>query len=217
MSAGAHEPSGLPARGVPHWPAAVALLVIGGLYLLVSDRLTLGPSWLLLVVVVVFLGPRTVTRLRGHRAPTRWLGLATITAVTILVGTSAGFLVTQLPNGTISSATLLVDAALLWVANVLTFAVWYWEIDAGGPAHRRAECHASEDFLFPQLSMGRGAAEGWSPGFVDYLFLAFNTSTAFSPTDTLILSRRAKLLMMAQSLISLLTLAVLAARAINTL
>jgi uncharacterized membrane protein len=112
---------------------------------------------------------------------------------------------------------LLRDAALLWVINVVTFAVWYWEIDGGGPAQRHREGHVSEDFLFPQMNLGDKTAHSWSPGFLDYLFLAFNTSTAFSPTDTAFLSRPAKLLMMVQALLSLVILAVLVSRAINAL
>jgi uncharacterized membrane protein len=110
---------------------------------------------------------------------------------------------------------LLRDAALLWVINVFTFAVWYWEIDGGGPGRRHRSRHRSEDFLFPQASLVDHA--GWTPGFLDYLFLAFNTSTAFSPTDTAVLSRRAKGLMMVQALLSLMVLAVLVSRAVNTM
>jgi uncharacterized membrane protein len=109
------------------------------------------------------------------------------------------------------------DAALLWVINVVTFAVWYWEVDGGGPAQRRREGYVSEDFLFPQMNFGNKTAHNWSPGFLDYLFLAFNTSTAFSPTDTAFLSQRVKLLMMVQALLSLVILAVLVSRAINAL
>jgi uncharacterized membrane protein len=199
-----------------HWPAALALLAVGGIYLLVSDRLTLGPSWLLLVVVLVLLGPRAVAHRRGLRTLARRLGLVVISIVTLLVAASAVFLVSQLMQGAIAPSVLLLDAALIWAANVLTFAVWYWEIDGGGPLLRHPRLYVSQDFLFPQMVSG-GKTEDWLPGFVDYLFLAFNTSTAFSPTDTLILSQRAKLLMMAQSLISLLTATVLIARAINTL
>jgi hypothetical protein len=112
---------------------------------------------------------------------------------------------------------LLRDAALLWVINVATFAVWYWEIDDGGPEQRHREEYVSADFLFPQMNRGDKTARAWSPGFLDYLFLAFNTSTAFSPTDTAFLSRRAKVLMMVQALASLLILAVLVSRAINAL
>jgi uncharacterized membrane protein len=112
---------------------------------------------------------------------------------------------------------LLRDAALLWIINVVTFAVWYWEIDGGGSAQRHREGHVSEDFLFPQMNLDDKTARAWSPGFLDYLFLSFNTSTAFSPTDTAFLSRRAKVLMMVQALLSLLILAVLVSRAINAL
>ena len=101
--------------------------------------------------------------------------------------------------------------------NVVPFAVWYWELDGGGPARRRGDRHACEDFLFPQIARGGDEARVWSPGFVDYLFLAFNTGTAFSPTDTAVLSRRAKVLTMAQSLIFLAVVAVLIGRAVDTL
>jgi hypothetical protein len=111
---------------------------------------------------------------------------------------------------------LLRSAAALWISNVLVFASWYWRLDAGGPNQRelRGE-HTEGAFLFPQMTMGDH--DDWMPGFVDYLFLAFNTSTAFSPTDVPVLSRWAKAMMMVQSTISLATLALLAARAVNIL
>src|SRR5207245_2439240 len=102
-------------------------------------------------------------------------------------------------------------------SNLLTFALWYWEVDGGGPAHRHATRCGSSDFAFPQRVIGDQQDAAWVPEFVDYVFLAFNTSTAFSPTDTMVLARRAKLLMMYQSILSLITIAVLAARAINTI
>jgi uncharacterized membrane protein len=114
--------------------------------------------------------------------------------------------------------SVLVDAALIWASNVVTFAVWYWEIDGGGPAERRMDAHTSEDFVFPQLARQEGReVTGWAPGFLDYLFLAFNTSTAFSPTDTPVLSQRAKVLTMIQSVLSLVVILVLVGWAINTL
>ena len=100
---------------------------------------------------------------------------------------------------------------------MLAFATWYWEIDGGGPVCRARDRYRSTDFVFPQMSDGPAASHGWSPKYLDYLFLAFNTSTAFSPTDTLTLSHRAKVLMMAQSLISVVIVGALIARAINTL
>jgi uncharacterized membrane protein len=118
---------------------------------------------------------------------------------------------------------LLRAAAGLWACNVLVFAVWYWRLDAGGPNQRDLQgSHTDGAFLFPQMVMDpvlKAAAgeEDWRPGFVDYLFLAFNTSTAFSPTDVPVLSRWAKGMMMVQSSISFTTVVILAARAVNIL
>jgi hypothetical protein len=111
---------------------------------------------------------------------------------------------------------LFSQAFIIWLANILTFAAWYWEIDNGGPERRKTNTsYQSEDFLFPQMSQDQGDSVNWSPGLLDYLFLAFNQSTAFSPTDTAVLSRRAKILTISQTSISLLILVVLAARAVS--
>jgi len=118
---------------------------------------------------------------------------------------------------------LLRSATLLWVSNILVFASWYWRLDAGGPHMRdKRKVHTNGAFLFPQMTLEPAMRKEmcgphWRPGFVDYLFLAFNTSTAFSPTDVPVLSRWAKGLMMVQAAISLATLALLAARAVNIL
>src|SRR5262249_59983925 len=115
---------------------------------------------------------------------------------------------------------LLRSAVSLWVTNVLVFALWYWRLDAGGPHRLEARTrHTEGAFFFPQMMQGApaGASRDWSPGFIDYLFIAFNTSTAFSPTDTPVLSRWAKVLSMLQALISLAVVAILAARAVGML
>jgi hypothetical protein len=136
---------------------------------------------------------------------------------------SVGLLVAALPGHKDTPQALLLSAASLWITNILVFALWYWRLDAGGPHQRdqRAE-HTNGSFLFPQMTMSpevlkQTDQEQWSPDFVDYLFLAFNTSTAFSPTDAPVLARWAKILMMIQSLLSLLIIALLAARAVNIL
>jgi uncharacterized membrane protein len=139
--------------------------------------------------------------------------LSTGALVAGLLGTSLR--ISDLPHET--ALGLLRDAALIWLVNTMTFALWYWELDGGGPSRRLHQGYASRDFVFPQKAGPAADDQRWCPRFIDYLFLAFNTSTAFSPTDTLVLSPRAKLLMMIQSLISLVVLAVIAARAINTL
>jgi len=136
---------------------------------------------------------------------------------------SVFLLISALPSHKQSPPALLRSAALLWLTNILVFALWYWRLDAGGPHGRDARPgHFEGAFLFPQMTMPTQAkvASGqrlWSPNFLDYLFLAFNTSTAFSPTDTPPLARWGKMLMMLQSLISLTVLALLAARAVNIL
>jgi hypothetical protein len=204
-------------NGLPRWPSAVALLAVGALYAVLSDGLTLGPRAFLLGLVAVLLVPSLTAHLRGSHRLARGFAFGVIGLVTVALMGSAFLLVSSSLGGGTPAPALLRDAALLWVINVTTFAVWYWEIDGGGPAQRRREGHVSEDFLFPQMNLDDKTAYAWSPGFLDYLFLAFNTSTAFSPTDTAVLSRRAKILMMAQALLSLLILAVLVGRAINTL
>jgi hypothetical protein len=204
--------------GVPRWPAIVALLVVGVLLTFVSDRLTLGPSWLPLVVVLVLLIPLLISSRRNLHGQRRALGMAALGTMTIAVAAAAVFLVQQLVYGALEPTSLLSGAGAIWVANLLTFSIWYWEIDGGGPGKRRRDGHVSSDFLFPQLQVGDGtSSHGWWPTFLDYLFVAFNASSAFSPTDTLILSRRAKVLMMIQSVIAIVTVVVIAARAINTL
>jgi uncharacterized membrane protein len=169
----------------------------------------------LMTVLVV---PLLSAHARGHYRLARRISFVLIVAVTISVALSVFLLVTTLPGRQPSASSVLVDAALIWASNVVTFAVWYWEIDGGGPAERRMDLHTSEDFLFPQMAQQDGKqATGWSAGFLDYLFLAFNTSTAFSPTDTAVLSRRAKVLTMVQSLLSLVVVLVLVGWAINAL
>jgi hypothetical protein len=205
-----------PAR-VNWWPAGLALVGLGAAYALVSARLTVGPPWALLVVAVVAAGATRLLGSRGMMLARRWLATIVLAGVTIAVTLSAAALITSLLNKNTEAGDLLLDAVLLWVSNVLTFSLWYWELDGGGPANRHATRCGSTDFAFPQRVLGGELEATWLPEYVDYLFLAFNTSTAFSPTDTMVLARRAKLLMMYQSVVSLTTIAVLAARAINTI
>jgi uncharacterized membrane protein len=195
----------------------VALLAIGALYAVLSEDLSIGPRLFLLAFVAVLLVPLTTAHLRGSHLLARRISLGVIAFVTVAVVVSTVLLVLSALSARTSAPALLRDAALLWIINVATFAAWYWETDGGGPARRHQEEHRSEDFLFPQMNLGGGVARGWSPGFLDYVFLAFNTSTAFSPTDTAVLSRRAKVLTMLQALLSLVMLAVLVSRAINAL
>lgn len=203
---------------VARWPATIALLLIGGIFFVLSSSYTVGPRWVVLVVILVVLIPLWLTHLRGLHDWSHAINLLITGLLTIVVASSACLLLYRLSTGQTEALPLLGNAALVWGANILVFALWYWNLDAGGPAHRTIGQHASQDFAFPQQQQeDDGEVQGWSPGFFDYFFLAFNTSTAFSPTDTLVLARRMKLLMMVQSTISLMIVGVLIARAINTI
>ena len=205
-------------QGVPRWPGMIALLAIGLIYLFLPEEYTFGPRWLALVVILVFLVPISLSRWRGYHQMTHATTRVLLMLMTLAVAFSAVSLLVQISAGKIRPLLLLSYASLIWIANIVTFAIWYWSVDGGGPSQRHPGRHCSTDFAFPQQQQDEDdVLEGWSPGFIDYLFLAFNTSTAFSPTDTLVLSRRAKVLMMSQAMISLIVVAVLLARAINTI
>ncbi|KIL41378.1 hypothetical protein SD70_07815 [Gordoniibacillus kamchatkensis] len=190
-------------------------MVIGILLSVLSESLTIGPSWTVLAIVIVLMVPMIVAVLRGHHRWTRLFAFTIMGIITLGLVSSVSFLIYALFAHTATAAGLFRDAGVLWAVNIAVFAVWYWEVDQGGPARRYSGHPERSDFLFPQVMSGSPQWERWTPAFLDYLYLAFNTNTAFSPTDTMVLSKRAKLLMMMQSSISLLIVAVLAARAIN--
>jgi hypothetical protein len=207
----------------PRWPAMLALFAVGGLRLALPEPLSAGPSWLLLIIVVVLMVPTIWARYRGLDMVNKILGYVLTSLVTIDMIWSLYLLVAALPSHKEAPPDLLRSAAALWITNILVFASWYWRLDAGGPHARELRgVHTDGAFLFPQMTLDQQSKremgeQYWNPGFVDYLFLAFNTSTAFSPTDSPVLSRWAKALMMVQSLISFATVALLAARAVNIL
>jgi hypothetical protein len=207
----------------PRWPAMLALLAVGGLRLALPESLSLGPDWLLITVVGVLLIPTVWARRRGLVKLNKTLGYLLTSIVTLDMIWSLGLLIAALPLHKESPQDLLRSASALWITNILVFASWYWRLDAGGPHARELRgVHTEGAFLFPQMTLGHQARhdmgqQNWRPGFVDYLFLAFNTSTAFSPTDSPVLSSWAKVLMMIQALISFATVALLAARAVNIL
>lgn len=118
---------------------------------------------------------------------------------------------------TVGAISLLTTAVGVWISNVVIFGLIYWQLDRGGPAGRATNWRGRRDFSFPRGEPDDGVPAGWQPSFPDYLFLAFTASTAFSPTDVLPLTPRAKMLMMVQSLIALVTVVAVAARAINVL
>ena len=209
----------------PRWPAVIALLAVGCLWLALPGRLSVGPGWLLLAIVMALLLPILFSHRRGHYRLNRLLTLIANAVITVAMISSLIFLLEGLPSHREAPAALLRAAGSLWVTNVLVFALWYWRLDAGGPHERdRHIGRLNSSFLFPQMLKPGNKdrdigpeSSSWAPHFVDYLFLAFNTSTAFSPTDTAVLSRSAKLGMMTQCLISLAIVVLLAARGVGIL
>lgn len=207
----------------PRWPTAIAMISIGGLFWALPSAMSVGPDWLVLVLVAVLIVPATFFHKRGLHRANQLFGYLAQGVVTLSLATSLVMLVWRLPSHKDTPAELLRAAAALWVSNLLVFASWYWRLDAGGPNQRDLlRSHTDGAFLFPQMVLDPDlrkemGEDHWRPGFVDYLFLAFNTSTAFSPTDVPVLSRWAKVLMMLQSSISLTAIAILAARAVNIL
>jgi hypothetical protein len=212
----------------PRWPVVIALLAAAALHFVLPSYLVIGPPWMVLSTVALLMIVATYARHRRLWRVNEVVGLVALGVLTGALVFGIGALVWALPRHLEPAPAMLRSASTLWLTNMLVFAGWYWRLDAGGPNLRdKRTAHESGAFLFPQMLMpgvdaamldgGGTAPTPWRPGFVDYLFLAFNTSTAFSPTDVPVLSRWAKLMMMIQALISLTTVAVIAARAVNIL
>src|SRR5919202_1534525 len=207
---GAEEDEPRSSRGMRQfWPLVVTLLAIVAAHATLEDDIRVLPPFMFLLLVLVMLVPIFYARQRGLRALARFLGWGLVTLSTVVVASSVVRLVVALPVEQTPGQALL-NSGLVWLTNAATFALWYFEIDSGGPDKRRRDGHSTYDFMFPQ---DQDNSSNWTPNFVDYLFLAFNTNITFGPTDTAVLSRRAKVLTMIQSLLSLLILAVLVARA----
>jgi uncharacterized membrane protein len=169
----------------------------------------------LLLISLIALTPR---RIGKHHAPTRNLSIALTSIMTISNISSAVKLIDGLVQGTITDANmLLLSGGSIWMANIVIFSLWFWELDRGGPGSRAEARKPVPDFLFPQMSSPEYREKGWHPTFFDYLYISVTNASAFSPTDTAPLSRWAKILMMIQSLTSLVTVGLVIARAVNIL
>lgn len=206
--------------GEPRWPAAVAVAVAIGLQVALPARLNLSSRYLLpaveaiVLIALVVINPGRVDR---AERPLRVLGLALIAVASVANGYSAVELILGLVHGTEGSTPgpLLATGSAIYITNVLVFALWYWEFDRGGPAARAHARDPYPDFLFPQMTTPGMAHPEWEPRFVDYLYVSFTNATAFSPTDTMPLTRGAKTAMGLQSVISLVTVALVIARSVN--
>lgn len=195
--------------------ATVAALLVGVVNFVAPSSVVLGPRWLLVAIEVILLAPVVIAAisvrisLPYHIARLLALVLLVVLAASLIA--SIVLLVTHIP--TLTGFDLLKSGGLLWSANVLVFALWYWETDGNGPPMRLENNYSAADFQFTQQLNDNPT--DWAPGFVDYLFLAFCTSTALSPADVLPLTRRAKGLMMLQAVISMVILVLLVARSVN--
>jgi hypothetical protein len=209
------------------WSVLLALAVVNVFESLLSDELTVwgrlddfgpvepgatdfSPTTAVFVALLLCL-------LLGWARPAWFLTLTLLASATLELLFSAAMLVVTLPRypAGVEGFALLRDGVVVWAINVLLFAIWYWALDGGGPDRRPHAPPAALDFLFPLQANPVPGREGWRPTVIDYLFLAFGTSTAFSATDTLIVTGRAKALTMVQAAISLVTLTVVTARAVN--
>lgn len=205
----------------PFWPAQLTILAAIGLQVALPDRLTAGPRWLIpalegaLLIGMFFATPRQLE----HEHPRRRLVALGLTAlvsganVYSLYALSHLLLHKDVTNG----RGLIVSGVLIWLTNFLIFALWYWEMDRGGPGKRAAGHDQQPDFLFPQMSDDRIEPRDWRPRFIDYLYVSLTNATAFSPTDTMPLSAAAKSTMGLQSLVSLVTIGLIVSRAVNIL
>jgi uncharacterized membrane protein len=209
-------------RGESRWPVAVAIVVAILLQVALPDRLTLISRWVLpglelaVLAVLIVANP---TRFSRESRPVRAASLSLTAILSLANAWSAGLLVIGLVAGREGqdAAPLLSTGAAIWLTNIIAFALWYWQFDRGGPAARAHARRRLPDFQFVQMQTPDMAHPDWEPEFVDYLYLSFTNATAFSPTDVMPLSRWAKLTMLAQSLVSLATIALVIARAVNIL
>lgn len=208
----------------PRWPAALTIVAVLVLLGLLPGRVRLAPQWLTYVLGLVILAPMTATGLTGGRAALlRTERLATLVFFTIATTSTVvnlANLIREILHPSLSAVggiELLASSIAIWVTNVLSFSLLYWQLDRGGPEARSGADASTPDWQFPQEAMADVMPHDWRPAFVDYLFLGFCTATAFSPTGALPLRGRAMLLMMLESSISLVTIAVVAARSITIL
>lgn len=207
----------------PRGQAVLAVLAIGAIYLALPRNLVLGPIWLVPTLIVILLAPTVLSHRMGRYSLNRTLGMIINGITTLALIGSVILLVRTLPAHRSSPLQLLRAGGLLWLTNVIVFALWYWRLDGGGPTVRHKEKKfGSTSFLFPQMQIpqeerAQFACARWRPRFVDYLFVAFTQSSTFGPTDSPLLARWAKVLAMIQILISLTIVVLLISRAIGVL
>jgi uncharacterized membrane protein len=202
----------------------VTIAIVGAIVmmLLLPSRVANHPRWvlpglaaMLLIGVFVAKSARSARRARELRI----VSLLLIAVMSLSNAASAGRLIVDLvrAEGIREPSTLLLTGVAIWFTNVIVFGLWYWEFDRGGAVQRAAGTKPYPDLLFPQMTSPELASPDWEPGFLDYLYISFTNATAFSPTDVMPMTRWAKMTMLGQSAISVVTVALVIARAVNIL
>jgi hypothetical protein len=213
---------GFVSPGETRFPAAISVVAVLVLQVLLPDRLTIGPPWLIpaieaaVLLTLIIVGP---SKLTAETKDVRFFALSLVGILIVANSTTLGILIHDLlrQGNRINGRSLIYSAIAVWFTAVTAFGLLYWEIDRGGPVKRCTVDHDQPDFLFPQMENPNSSATRWSPRFIDYLYLSLTNSTAFSPTDALPLTARAKTIMAVQSLASLGTVVIVGARAVNIL
>lgn len=207
-------------RAEPRWPASLALVACVALYVALPSRLVVGPQWLVPVLVALPLAPLSARKNR-HPDESVWIRHATIgliALVTLANVTSLVLLVRHLLAGHVSQGRALIFSAVaVWITNVIVYGLWFWEVDRGGPHRRASSEKLMPDLQFPQMQNPDQAPEHWRPNFIDYLYTSLANGTSFAPADAMPLSARMKVLFAGESIVSFITIAVVAARAVNIL
>jgi hypothetical protein len=210
---------GVPAKHESRWAPRLAVIVAIILYMRLPGRYAVGPTWMIPSLEIAVLAALFATTPLGFDRWQRVLAISLIAVLSVANLWSLSELVSaivyhakQLPGEELFNSSINI-----WGTNIIIFALWYWELDRGGPDGRVLREHDPPDFLFPQMVTPAAAPPKWSPHFLDYLYVAFTNATAFSPTDTMPLTRWAKALMLVQALVSILTVTLVAARAVNIL
>ena len=222
-------PSSTP-KDAPRWHAAVAVLAALALYTRLPQKLTLGPIWVAPVLVAALLLPLLIGRGNLRERVRRITAVTLIGVLNFFNVASVVLLINDILNShaahhNLAALDLLKNGGMIWLVNVIVFSLWYWEIDDGGVIHRNKEgeavVYSEPDFLFPQMGMHRDMddcpEEKWSPEYLDYLYIAFTNALAFSPADTMPLTRIAKMMMMAEAIVSFATIGLILARSVGIL
>jgi|SRR6516162_1429719 hypothetical protein len=207
----------------PRWPVVLAILVVILILTLLPNRVRALPMWLPPLLGIAMIVPMVALSLTSAKAP--WLRTEWIVTVLFLVIAGLGvvdeliFLLTPMLRrpSEVNGLQLLASSIGVWASNVLIFSVAYWRTDRGGPEDRANHASTTPDWLFPADGAPEDAPVNWRPAFIDYLFLSSCTATAFSPAEAQPLTSRAKLLLMLESIISLVTIIAIVSRAINIL